>query len=105
MWLTTIGTMARALFVSWAGTLGQRTHVPLWSMYEYYRHHTSGTLRSRIVRRADELTAAAKAFQDEMQRYSDQPLADGRPENAYQQSVAHVVAKLRDVSDAAKAWD
>ncbi len=46
MWLTTVGDEARTEFFRWADTLGERTHIPLWSMHEYHRHHRGGTLRS-----------------------------------------------------------
>ena len=54
MWLTTIGQEARAEFAEWTSSLGDWTHVPVWSMHEYYRHHTTGTLRSDLVARAGE---------------------------------------------------
>jgi hypothetical protein len=46
MWLTTIGPVSRQQFLAWAGTLGDRTHVPLWSIHEYYRHHRHETLKT-----------------------------------------------------------
>jgi hypothetical protein len=62
MWLTMIGGEARLQFIEWAKTLGERTHVPLWSMHEYYRHHTGGTLRSDLANRADSLEPDSKAY-------------------------------------------
>ena len=49
MWLTLVGDEARSQFKQWAATLGERTHIPLWSMHEYHRHHTMGTLRANLV--------------------------------------------------------
>ena len=46
MWLTTIGPVSRQQFLAWAGMLGDRTHVPLWSIHEYYRHHRHETLKT-----------------------------------------------------------
>ncbi len=105
MWLTRVGEEARAQFVNWAATLGDRTHVPLWSMHEYYRHHTGGTLRADLVNRADELMAAAKAFQKEVRKFADQPLISGQSEAAYQDLVDNALEGLREISDAARGWD
>lgn len=105
MWLTRMGSKARAQFVAWAATLGDRTHIPLWSMHEYYRHHTGGTLRADLVNRADELMTAAKAFQKEVRNFADQPLISGQSEAAYQDLVDNALEALREVSDAAKGWN
>jgi hypothetical protein len=105
MWLTLVGDEARSQFKQWAATLGERTHIPLWSMHEYHRHHTMGTLRANLVKPADELMNAAKAFQKEVGKYSDQPLLSGQSEATYQDSVAKVIASLKELSDVAKRWD
>jgi hypothetical protein len=105
MWLTMVGNEARSQFIQWAAKLGDRTHVPLWSMHEYYRHHTMGTLRADLGNRADELMTAAKAFQKEVRKYADQPLLIGQSEAAYQDAVDNILGSLKEISDAAKRWD
>lgn len=104
MWLTTVGDEARSQFVQWADNLGERTHIPLWSMHEYYRHHTGNTLRAELVRRADDLMTAAKAFQKEVRKYSDQKLTAGQSEAAYQDLVDNALETLKELSDTAKLW-
>ncbi|MFN8704007.1 MAG: PIN-like domain-containing protein, partial [Rhodospirillales bacterium] len=105
MWLTRVGEEARSQFFSWAATLENRTHIPLWSMHEFYRHHTGGTLRADLVHRVDDLLAAARAFQNEVRKYADQALFPGQSEAAYQDSVDNALETLREIGDAAKAWD
>lgn len=105
MWLTMIGDEARSQFKQWAATLGERTHIPLWSMHEYYRHHAAGTLRADLVNGADQVMSAAKAFQKEMRKYADQRLLTGRSEAAYQDSIDNVLESIKELTDAAKGWD
>ena len=105
MWLTTLGPASRAQFKNWAGTLGERAHVPLWSMHEYYRHHTAETLKSRMARRATELAQAAKAFQLEMSGYSDLSLLKGQSENAFQDAVRRTLEQVALITDAAREWN
>lgn len=105
MWLTRLGDEARSQFIAWAATLGERTHIPLWSMHEFYRHHTGGTRRADLINCADELMAAAKAFQKEIRKYADQPLIIGQSEAAYQDLVDNALETLRELGDAARSWD
>lgn len=74
-------------------------------MHEYYRHHANGTLRSELVKLADELTAAGKEFQKEARKYFDQPFLPGQSAAAYQDSLGNALETLKELSDAAKRWN
>lgn len=105
MWLTVIGPLSRKQFFDWSGTLAGRAHVPLWSMHEYYRHHTRRTLTGRLDRSARELAQAANAFVKAVRPYTDSALLAGQPEAAYRKAVDEAVAGLCDLANVATGWD
>jgi hypothetical protein len=105
MWLTAIGPISRAEFFAWAASLGERTHVPLWTMHEYYRHHCAGTLKDRLMRSASELDAASKAFLSKVAPYADRPLMAGQPEAAYREALRIAANRLDNLVALAKDWN
>jgi hypothetical protein len=105
MWLTTIGPISRRQFLTWAGALGDRTHVPLWAMHEYYRHHRKQTLKRRLAKSSRKLSTAAKAFVSDIEPYADQPLLHGQPEGAYSEALLAAVGRIEELASLAKRWD
>jgi hypothetical protein len=105
MWLTTIGPISRQQFFAWAGTLGDRTHVPLWSMHEYYRHHRNRTLKRRLEKGSRKLDAAAKAFISDVEPYADRPLLPGQPDGAYLEALRLAAGRLEELTSLANTWD
>jgi hypothetical protein len=105
IWLTIIGSVSRAQFVEWAGRLGERTHIPLWAMHEYYRHHTKRTLKNEIEAKATELVDAASAFQSIVGLYGDRPFFPGAPEEAYLNEVQATIERVATITKAARSWD
>jgi hypothetical protein len=105
MWLTTAGQETRQQFKTWAAEYPGRIHVPLWTKHEYYRHHASGTLRSRLNRLSDELNLALKVFKLELSRYADNVLIPGHPEGALQDAIDDVATRVREITDGAKSWN
>lgn len=105
MWLTRIQPIARAEFLLWTQSFEGRMHVPLWAMHEYYRHHTSGTLKSSLSRRAHELVAAAKAFRNEAFKYSIHSSTFGPSGAAFGKAVETAVDAIKEICDAVDKWD
>jgi hypothetical protein len=105
MWLTTIGPASRQQFLAWTGTLGDRTHVPLWSMHEYYRHHRNQTLKRRLEKSSRKLDAAVKAFISDVGPYADRPLLPGQPDRAYLEALRLAARRLEELTSLAETWD
>lgn len=105
MWLVTLGHQSRGQFVSWAGSISAKIHVPVWTMHEFYRHHTAGTLKKRLGRHSEKLLKAARSFQREMQVYRDETSFVGSAATGYTHSVNELVDRLVSVTEAAKLWD
>jgi predicted nucleic acid-binding protein len=105
MWLTTIGPASRKQFLAWTETLGDRTHVPLWSMHEYYRHHRNQTLKRRLEKSSRKLDAAVKAFISDVGPYADRPLLPGQPDRAYLEALRLAARRLEELTSLAETWD
>lgn len=105
MWLTMGGPDTRAQFLSWADSLADRIHVPVWAVHEFHRHHAEGTLKQRLLESSKALTAAAKKFAADVSEYADQPLRPGFSEAAYIRDVKDLISKVHETVSATENWD
>lgn len=105
MWLTAVGPSSRAVFLDWVSTLGERVHVPTWSVHEYFRHHQR---RSQVAEIAEKCSAVEKtlhSLKSHMRVYADGPLVPGRPEMTFVQDLDAAVEQVESAMRHAQSWD
>lgn len=105
MWLTAIGPSSRAAFVDWASTLGDRLHVPAWTVQEFYRHHREKTQVAGIEKKCAAVEEALGKFIQHIGAYADGSLREGQPEATYVRELEDLKARVGRTLGAAKSWN
>jgi hypothetical protein len=105
MWLTAVGPSSRAVFLDWAGTLGERIHVPAWSAHEFYRHHQRRTQVRDIAEKCSDVDKALKELMANTRVYSDGPLIPGEPEMSFGRTFSEAASRISYLTGILKEWD
>lgn len=105
MWLTAIGPTSRDCFFRWSETLGDRIHVPTWTLQEYFRHHKRKTQVNAIIEKCSEAEKALNAMGSHMRVYADGALVPDQPEMAFLQELADASDTVARAIRLAKGWD
>jgi len=105
MWLTAVGPSSRAVFIDWASTLGERIHVPTWSVHEYYRHHQRRSQVNEIAEKCSAVEKALKDLKSHMRVYADGPLVPERPDMTFQRDLEAASEHVENAIKLAQAWD
>lgn len=105
MWLTALGSNSRACFFDWAETLGDRLHVPAWTVQEFYRHHQNRTQPKNIAAKCAAVEKAIEELAAHMRIYADGPLVPGEPEVAFMAELDAAREKMLEATRYARSWD
>jgi len=105
MWLTAVGPTSRSAFLDWASTIGDRIHVPAWTIQEYYRHHRSRTLVTDVAEKCFAAEKAVSEFSVHMRIYADGPLVANQPEMAFIKELDDVRERAAKAIKIARSWN
>lgn len=105
MWLTTIGDIPREEFLVWANELGDKICIPAWSVHEFYRHHTTGTLAKRVAKKLKHARDAARDAADYLQPYAVGTFNLEEEQASYRQQLTRTLKSLDDLIAVSGRWD
>lgn len=105
MWLTAIGPTSREAFFLWAETLGDRIHVPTWTLQEYFKHHKRRTQVKGITDKCADAEKALNALGAHMRVYADGALVPDKPEMAFVKELESASDSVSRAIALAKTWD
>lgn len=105
MWLTKGGEDSRQQFIEWAGSLGDRIHVPVWTYHEYYRHHSHDTLRGELDEEKKRLLEATNRYVALARTYADDPFMPQFSATAFHRELEELLDKVKSVTNTAAQWN